>query len=64
MSTHIVPGVLKEMGFEFRYPFMKSLEHWRSVSPQDFEPEGTYVNCPVACPRELSSDCRCSTSFT
>ena len=37
ISTHIVPGVLKEMGFEFRYPFMKSLEHWRSVSPQDFE---------------------------
>jgi nucleoside-diphosphate-sugar epimerase len=37
MSTHIVPGVLKRMGFEFRYPFMKSLEHWRSVSPKDFE---------------------------
>jgi len=37
MSTHIVPAVLEEMGFEFRYPFLKSLEHWRSVSPQDFE---------------------------
>lgn len=37
MSTHIVPAVLKEMGFEFRYPFVKSLEHWRSISPRDFE---------------------------
>lgn len=37
MPTHIVPGTLKEMGFEFRYPYMKSLEHWRSVSPKDFE---------------------------
>lgn len=37
MSTHIIPGVLKEMGFTFRYPYMKSLEHWRSVAPQDFE---------------------------
>lgn len=37
MPTHIVPATLKKMGFEFRYPYMKSLEHWRSVSPQDFE---------------------------
>jgi nucleoside-diphosphate-sugar epimerase len=37
MSTHIEPGVLQEMGFEFRYPFLKSLEHWRTVAPQDFE---------------------------
>jgi GlcNAc-P-P-Und epimerase len=37
MSTHIVPGVLQNMGFEFRYPFLKSLEHWRSIEPQDFE---------------------------
>ena len=37
MSTHILPGTLKEMGFEFRYPYLKSLEHWRSISPQDFE---------------------------
>lgn len=36
MSTHIVPQVLKNLGFEFRYPFQKSLEHWRSISPQDF----------------------------
>ena len=37
MSTHIMPDVLRQMGFEFRYPFLKSLEHWRSVAPQDFE---------------------------
>jgi hypothetical protein len=37
MSTHIVPEVLKDMGFQFRFPFTKSLEHWRSVSPRDFE---------------------------
>jgi len=37
MSTHIVPAVLKDLGFEFRYPFLKSLEHWRSITPQDFE---------------------------
>jgi nucleoside-diphosphate-sugar epimerase len=36
MSTHIVPAVLQKMGFEFRYPFLKSLEHWRSIAPQDF----------------------------
>lgn len=37
MSTHIVPGALQKMGFEFRYPYLKSLEHWRSVAPKDFE---------------------------
>ena len=37
MSTNIVPQILKDMGFEFRYSFLKSLEHWRSVAPQDFE---------------------------
>ncbi len=37
MSTHIVPGVLQKLGFEFRYPYRKSLEHWRSIIPQDFE---------------------------
>ena len=36
-STHIVPGLLQALGFEFRYPFLKSLEHWRSIVPQDFE---------------------------
>jgi nucleoside-diphosphate-sugar epimerase len=37
MPTHILPGVLKEMGFTFRYPFMKSLKHWQSIAPQDFQ---------------------------
>ncbi len=37
MSTHIVPGVLQNMGFQFRYPYRKSLEHWRSIIPRDFE---------------------------
>jgi nucleoside-diphosphate-sugar epimerase len=37
MSTHIVPENLQRMGFEFRYPYMKSLEHWRSIAPQDFK---------------------------
>ena len=36
-STHIVPRVLADMGFEFRYCYRRSLEHWRSVAPQDFE---------------------------
>lgn len=37
MSTHIVPQTLTDLGFPFRYPFLKSLEHWRSISPHDFE---------------------------
>ena len=37
MSTHIIPRVLQDMGFEFRYPFLKSVEHWQSVTPADFE---------------------------
>jgi nucleoside-diphosphate-sugar epimerase len=37
MSTHIVPAVLHNMGFNFRYSFLKSLEHWRSIAPLDFE---------------------------
>jgi nucleoside-diphosphate-sugar epimerase len=36
MSTHIVPQTLQRLGFEFRYPFRTSLEHWRSISPDDF----------------------------
>ena len=37
MSTPIVPGVLQKMGFQVRYPYRKSLEHWRSIIPRDFE---------------------------
>lgn len=34
--THIVPQVLKERGFEFKFDFEKSLLDWKSKSPQDF----------------------------
>ncbi len=34
--THIVPHCLEELGFRFNYDFASSLDHWRSVSPQDF----------------------------
>jgi len=34
--THIVPQALMDLGFEFRYPFRKSLTHWQQVAPQDF----------------------------
>lgn len=34
--THIVPKALAEMGFPFKYSFLKSLEHWKTVSPKDF----------------------------
>jgi nucleoside-diphosphate-sugar epimerase len=35
-STHIVPARLRELGFEFRYPFLRSLEHWQELAPEDF----------------------------
>ncbi len=35
-STHIIPGRLQQLGFEFRYPFLRSLEHWRELAPEDF----------------------------
>jgi nucleoside-diphosphate-sugar epimerase len=34
--THIVPRRLEELGFKFNYDFRSSLNHWRSISPQDF----------------------------
>jgi nucleoside-diphosphate-sugar epimerase len=34
--THIVPQTLLDLGFKFRYDLKSSLEHWQSVSPQDF----------------------------
>lgn len=37
-STHIVPAELGRLGFDFRYDFAQSLEHWRSVAPEDFTP--------------------------
>jgi GlcNAc-P-P-Und epimerase len=35
--THVVPRWLIENGFDFRFDFRSSLEHWRSVAPQDFD---------------------------
>jgi len=36
-STHILPAELIRLGFEFRYDFARSLEHWMSVAPEDFK---------------------------
>lgn len=35
-STHIIPGELLRLGFNFNYDFRKSLKHWMSVAPADF----------------------------
>lgn len=35
-QTHIVPGFLIERGFEFRYDFKSSLQHWKQTKPSDF----------------------------
>lgn len=37
LSTHIIPSKLLSMGFPFKYTFASSLEHWKSVSPKDFQ---------------------------
>lgn len=34
--THIIPKVLLDRKFNFKYDFKTSLLHWNSVSPQDF----------------------------
>lgn len=34
--THIVPRVLRELGFRFRFNFASSLEDWRHRAPEDF----------------------------
>ena len=34
--THIVPNELRRLGFNFKYAFANSLEHWRAVAPEDF----------------------------
>jgi len=34
--THIVPQVLTDMGFEFRFDFASSLVHWQQQAPEDF----------------------------
>jgi nucleoside-diphosphate-sugar epimerase len=35
-STHIIPQTLADLGFEFKYDFLASLEHWRVTAPEDF----------------------------
>lgn len=35
--TNIKPQWLIEKGFEFKYDFEKSLEHWKEVAPEDFK---------------------------
>ena len=42
-STHIVPAELIRLNFDFRYDFAKSLRHWKSMAPDDFDP-GRPVN--------------------
>jgi hypothetical protein len=36
LSTHIVPLVLTELGFTFRYGFRASLNDWAAKAPGDF----------------------------
>ncbi len=36
VSTHIVPKMLGELGFDFRYDFDRSLKDWAASSPEDF----------------------------
>jgi len=35
--TNVIPLYLIENGFVFKYGFLKSLEHWMSISPEDFK---------------------------
>jgi nucleoside-diphosphate-sugar epimerase len=36
-STYIVPQVLRDRGWKFKYDFPTSLAHWRGLAPEDFE---------------------------
>ena len=35
--TNIKPSYLIKNNFKFNYPFKKSLEHWKNISPDDFQ---------------------------
>jgi nucleoside-diphosphate-sugar epimerase len=35
--TNIVPQTLRNLGFKFNYGFARSLDHWLSISPADFD---------------------------
>ena len=50
-STHIVPEVLRKVGFEFRFGFERSLEHWSRQAPEDF---GLPVGIPSSSQRLTS----------
>jgi hypothetical protein len=36
MSTHVVPQVLQEPGFPFRFDFRTSLKEWAGKAGEDF----------------------------
>ncbi|MGV3540091.1 MAG: NAD-dependent epimerase/dehydratase family protein [Rufibacter sp.] len=36
-ATHIIPGKLLSLSFNFEYDFKSSIEHWLQTSPEDFE---------------------------
>ncbi|MFH1686477.1 MAG: NAD(P)-dependent oxidoreductase [bacterium] len=42
--TYIIPQVLLNMGFQFKYPFCDSLRHWEQVAPEDF---GLPISSPI-----------------
>lgn len=54
--TYIIPKALKTLGFEFKYDFRSSLEHWYQVAPDDFRevmsPEATPVGRTVRLVRQ------------
>jgi len=35
-STYIIPQVLRDRGWQFKYDFPTSLAHWRELAPEDF----------------------------
>jgi hypothetical protein len=37
MGTHVYPKFLIESGYKFDYDFGKSIEHWMTVKPNDFD---------------------------
>lgn len=35
--THVEPQTLKDLSFTFKFPMKQSLDHWKSISPHDFD---------------------------
>lgn len=46
-ATHIIPRVLTDMGFRFKYDFEYSLTHWEMIAPEDFGPRNGKTTQPV-----------------